>query len=45
MGGTYRTCEEKRSTYKILLENLMERVLFKDLGLNGRIILKCIFEK
>jgi hypothetical protein len=33
---------DKRRAYRFLVGRLMERVHFEDLGLDGRVILKCI---
>jgi len=36
---------DKRGTYRILLGHLRERDHLEDLGLDRRMILKCIFKK
>ena len=36
---------ERKGVYRVLLGNLMERDHLEDLGVDGRIILRCIFRK
>ena len=44
MGGT-SGIGDRKGVYKSLVVNLTKRDNFVDLGLDGRIILKCIFKK
>jgi len=36
---------ENKSVYRVLVGYLRERGLFEDIGVGGKIILKCIFKK
>lgn len=45
MGRTYSTHVEMINAYKIWLEILKGRNLSEDLGIDGRILLKCILRK
>jgi hypothetical protein len=45
MGKVCSTYGDRRGAYKVLVGNLRERDLLKDRGVDGRIILKLMFEK
>jgi hypothetical protein len=44
MGGACSTYGEEKSAYRVLVGNLKEKDHFEDLGVDGRVILNCIFK-
>jgi hypothetical protein len=45
MGGTCSTHKRVENACKILLENLKERDNFRDIGMNGRAVLRLILKE
>jgi hypothetical protein len=45
MRGAEYTCGDRRGAYRVFGVDLMESDHLDDIGVDGRIILKCIFKK